>query len=56
MAMSYRGHGYCWRSMMRIFIFACVAALVIAIGAYVVLSQFQMPVGEAFMSPSSTRI
>jgi hypothetical protein len=41
---------------MRNFIIACVAALVIAIGAYAVLNQFQMLVGEAYMSLSSTRI
>jgi hypothetical protein len=38
------------------FIVACVAALVIAIGAYFVLNQFQEPVGEAFVSSASTRI
>lgn len=41
---------------MRSFIVACVAALVIAIGAYYVLNKYQEPVSDAFMSPSSTRI
>jgi hypothetical protein len=41
---------------MRNFIVACVIAVVIAIGAAVVLNVVQMPVSEAFMSPSSTRI
>ena len=41
---------------MRIFIVACIAAIVIAIAGYYVLNRFQAPVGEAFLSPTSTRL
>jgi hypothetical protein len=41
---------------MKNFIAACAAAIVIAIVAAVVLNFVQMPVSEAFMSPTSTRI
>ncbi len=41
---------------MRIFVVACSAAIVIAIGAYFVLNNYQEPVSDAFISPSSTRI
>ena len=41
---------------MRTFIIACVAAVVIAIVGGVVLSKYQEPVDEAFVSPSSVRL
>jgi hypothetical protein len=41
---------------MRDFIIACVAAIVIAIGAYYVLNMFQEPSGEAYTSNISVRI
>lgn len=41
---------------MKSFIIACVAALVIAIGGYFVLSAYQEPVAVAFASPTGVRI
>jgi hypothetical protein len=41
---------------MKSFLIACVVAVVLAIGAALVLSAVQMPAGEAFISPSSVRI
>lgn len=41
---------------MKSFVIACIAAIGIAIVAAIVLGIVQMPVNEAFMSPSSVRI
>ncbi len=40
---------------MKIFILACVAALVLALGAAVVLNQFQMSAQSAFSSSTGVR-
>ena len=41
---------------MKNFVIACVAAIVIAIGAALVLNLIQLPSGEAYTSASSVRI
>ena len=41
---------------MQNFIIACIAAIVIAIGAAFVLNQIQQPASEAYVSGSSVRI
>ena len=41
---------------MKNFITACIIAIVIAVGAAIVLNFVQAPVGEAYMSPTSVRI
>ena len=41
---------------MKTFVVACVAAIVIAIGAAIVLNVLQMPVSEAYISSTGARI
>ena len=41
---------------MRSFLVSCAAAVVIALGAALVLSQVQKPVEQAFQSPTGVRI
>jgi hypothetical protein len=41
---------------MKSFLVACVAIVVIAVGASYVLARYQEPVSEAYSSPSSVRI
>jgi hypothetical protein len=41
---------------MRSFLVSCVAAVVIALGAVVVLNHLQEPVSTAFTSPTGVRI
>lgn len=41
---------------MKSFLSACIAAVVIAIGGWMMLSQFQKPVDQAYSSPQSVRI
>jgi hypothetical protein len=41
---------------MRSFLAACIAAIVIAVGAAVVLERYQEPAETAYASPSSTRL
>ena len=41
---------------MKSFLVACIAIIVIAVGASYVLNHYQEPVSEAFASPSSVRI
>ena len=41
---------------MRSFLASCLAIVVIALGAVVVLNQVQKPVGSAFSSPTGVRI
>jgi hypothetical protein len=41
---------------MKSFLSACIAALVIAVGGWMVLNQFQEPVSQAYSSPQSVRI
>jgi hypothetical protein len=41
---------------MKAFIAACIAIVIIAVGAVYALSHFQEPVQEAFSSPTSVRI
>lgn len=50
-----RDYGY-WREAMKAFVVACVAVVVIAIGAAMVLDRYQEPAGTAFASPSGVRI
>lgn len=41
---------------MKAYIAACIAIVVIAVGASLILNQFQEPAQEAFASPSSVRL
>jgi hypothetical protein len=41
---------------MRSFLIACVAAVVLALGAVVMLDSVQKPAERAFVSPSGVRI
>ncbi|HWP25654.1 MAG TPA: hypothetical protein VNL39_04850 [Xanthobacteraceae bacterium] len=41
---------------MKAFIIACIAAIVIALGAAWILDMFQKPVSEAYNAAVSTRI
>lgn len=41
---------------MKSFLTACVAAVVIAAGAWLVLDRLQEPVSQAYSSPQSVRI
>ena len=41
---------------MKAFLVACVAIVVIAVGASMVLNHYQEPVEEAFSSPTGVRI
>lgn len=41
---------------MKAFLSACIAIVVIAIGAALVLNKLNKPVDEAFASPTSVRI
>ncbi len=41
---------------MKAFLIACVAIVVLAIGASMVLDRYQEPVSEAFSSPTGVRI
>ncbi len=41
---------------MKAFLVACIAIVVIAVGASVVLDRYQEPTSEAYASPSSVRI
>jgi hypothetical protein len=41
---------------MQSFIAACVVAIVVALGAYVVLNFYQAPVDTAFTSSTGTRV
>jgi len=41
---------------MRSFLVSCVAAIVIALGAMIVLNHIQKPVETAFASPTGVRI
>ena len=41
---------------MRIFLMSCLAIVLIAVGAVVVLNQVQKPVDTVFTSPTGVRI
>ena len=41
---------------MRTFVVACILAIVVAVGAAVVLEKYQQPADHAFASPSGARI
>ena len=40
---------------MRTFVVACIAVIIVAIGAAVVLEKYQQPAEHAFASPSGAR-
>jgi hypothetical protein len=48
--------GYAEEFGMRSFLMSCLAIVVIAVGAVVVLNHFQKPVETAFTSPTGVRI
>lgn len=41
---------------MKAFIIACIAIVVIAVGAAILLDRYQKPVESVFASPTSVRI